>query len=84
LAGQTVAAMKSGVSRVNSCTVSRPPMGRSIVLFLSANVTSVLINVAEIEIFCRRYLKISDSSVNEYVLTKFCGAFRDTFRILCT
>jgi len=45
--------VKFGVPRVNSCTIFRCPMDRSIVL--SANVTSesltALVNVTETEIF---------------------------------
>jgi len=62
--------MKFGVSRGFTRL-----MDRSIVL--SANVTSgpvtALTNVTETDIFCRRCLKINNSTVNEYCLTKFCG-----------
>jgi len=54
-------------------------MGRCVVL--SARVTSgpvtALINVTETAIFPRRYLKINNSTVNEYFITKFCGYFKD-------
>jgi len=59
------------------------PVGRNIVL--SANVTSgqvtALINVTETGIFCRRYLKINNSTVNNYFLTKFCSSVKDIFRL---
>jgi len=41
---------------------------------------TALVNVMETEIFCRRYLKFSNSTVKEYFLTNFC----DAFRIPCT
>jgi len=78
--------MKSGASFVNSCTAFTCFMDRSIVL--SANITSrpvtALINMMETGIFCHRYLKINNSTVNEYFLTQFCGYFKDIFRIQCT
>jgi len=65
--------MKSGASLVNSCMVFTHPMGRSIVL--SAKVTSrpvtAPINVMATDIFCRRYFKINNSTVNEYFLKNF-------------
>jgi len=59
------------------------PVGRNVVL--SANVTpgpvTALINVTEI--FCRRYLKSNNFTVNEHFLTKFCVSIKDIFRIQC-
>jgi len=79
---QGVGAMKSGVSRINTCMVSRAHMGRSVAL--SANVTSgpvtALINVRKTELFYRRYFKVDNSTVKGYFLTKFCGSFRDTMQ----
>jgi len=82
VAGHSVGAMKSGASRVNSCTVFTCPMGSSIVL--SASVTSGLVDSTKTELFCCRYLKINNYIINEYFLTKFCHSFKDIFRIHCT
>jgi len=53
-------------------------IGKSVVL--SAKVTSgpvtVLTNVTETGMLCRRHLKINNSTVNEYFLTKFCDVFK--------
>jgi len=65
-------------------TVALCHVPRSVVL--SANVTfrpvTALMNVMETGIFCRRYFKFNNSTVNEYFLTKFCGGFfKDIFII---
>jgi len=36
----------------------------------------------ETETFCGRYLKINDSTANEYFVTKFCGSFRIQVHII--
>jgi len=83
LAGHRAGAMKSGVSQVNSCTVSRtlwvgalscwkvkkPPPDRSLYW--------------KPRYLCHRYLKINNSVIR-YFLTKFRRSFADTFKNNCT
>jgi len=49
-------------------------MGKSVVLLakVTSGLVTSLLNVMETDIFCRRYLKINDSTVNEHFPTKFC------------
>jgi len=68
-ASQKVITRKSGVSRVNSCSVSRAISAGT--LFLSrpeSGPVAALFNTMKTARCCRRYL-----TVKEYYLTKFCG-----------
>jgi len=66
-------------SNVNSCMVSHAHSDH-VQLKSEEFAVTALIHVTETEIFCRRYLKINNSTVKEYFSTKFRG-FRDIFRI---
>jgi len=37
----------------------------------------------EIELFCHQILKVNNFVSKLYFLTKFCGSFKDRFRIKC-
>jgi len=80
-----VQAMKSGISQVNSRTVFTCPMSKSIVLITkhSSEPVTALINAMSNYLFCHRYLKIYNSTVNEYFLMKFCSSFKHIYRVQC-
>jgi len=83
---QRDAAMKSGVSRVNSCSVSHhAPYGQKYyscqqMSLPESGPMTALFNIMETMLFCHLYLKINNSTVKEYFLTKLHGSFR----IQCT
>ena len=39
--------------------------------------------VLEIKLICHQTLKVNNFVSKQYLLTKFCGSFKDAFRIKC-
>jgi len=71
LAGQGVGAMKSGISRVNSCTISRALWAGTLSCQQTLLQVTALINAMETGVFCCQYLKINNFTINVYFLMKF-------------